>query len=84
MIFINDSFGLINIIFSGLRSQWIILCFFKKDKQFNSCSVNLLNNVLEKPLNLFALSKSNKLKLNNSKTMHKCLRKLKKSIILTK
>lgn len=78
-ILIADLLGLHKRIFSGLRSQWIMLSsgVDRNSKAVHSCCANLRVKLRDTPRKLVLRSKSYKLYDSNSKTRHRWLRHMK-------
>lgn len=78
-ILIADLLGLHKRIFSGLRSQWIMLSsgVDRNSKAVHSCCANLRVRFRETPRKLVLRSKSYRLYDSSSKTRHRWLRHMK-------
>lgn len=78
-ILIADLLGLHKRIFSGLRSQWIMLSsgVDRNSKAVHSCCANLRVKFRDTPRKLVLRSKSYRLYDSNSKTRHRWLRHMK-------
>lgn len=70
---IADRLGLQRRMFSGLRSQWIMLSLGveRKSSAVHSCCANLRVRLSETPRKLVLRSRSYRLYDNNSNTRHK-------------
>jgi len=78
-ILIADLLGLHKRIFSGLRSQWIMLSsgVERNSKAVQSCCANLRVRFRDTPRKLVLRSRSYRLYDSNSKTRHRWLRHMK-------
>lgn len=70
-------------MFSGLRSQWMILCLLKASRHCRMECANFLTSARLKPWNLLRLISSYRFMLSNSKVMQMWLRKVKFSSMCT-
>ena len=65
--------NVINRMFSGFKSQWMILSYSIKIKPSRIYLVNLLISLREKPSKFVSSIQSSNETASNSKTMTKCL-----------